>query len=66
MDILDGYYFEAERPFCSGKWISGSGGHRIHEPCGKPADFYHPDDMFAYCEEHICEHEKDQYFRWRE
>lgn len=47
--------------YCNGKWVAGSGGHRTHESCGKPATWKHPEDCYAYCDEHIKEHEKDQY-----
>jgi hypothetical protein len=48
---------------CSGKWISGSGGHRLHEPCNKEAIYWHPDDSFMYCEDHIAPHEIDLYLK---
>lgn len=54
------------RPSCSGHWISGSGGHRKHEPCSKPADWWHPDDMYAYCELHLSVHDGFRYIRWPE
>ena len=47
-----------ERPMCSGKWVRGSGGHREHEPCDKQATWWCPKDMWAYCDEHIVEHDK--------
>ena len=37
------------RPTCAGKWVKGSGGHRQHEPCGKPADWWHPDVETCMC-----------------
>lgn len=46
-----------ERPMCSGNWISGSGGHREHEPCDKKATWCRL-DMWSYCDEHIKEHDK--------
>jgi hypothetical protein len=55
----DGEYFP---PTCAGHWKCGSGGHRVHEPsCGKPATWWHPDDMFAYCDEHCPERDKKFY-----
>jgi len=53
-----------ERPACSGKWISGSGGHRIHESCDQLADWWHPEDAYAYCSEHVAETEKSSYLKW--
>lgn len=47
-----------ERPNCSGKWIAGSGGHRKHEPCGRVADWWDPGDLFAYCDEHLNQHDR--------
>jgi hypothetical protein len=44
---------EVNRPQCSGKWVKGCGGHRMHEPCTKPADYYDSGDIHAYCEEHM-------------
>jgi hypothetical protein len=49
---------------CSGNWISGSGGHKEHEPCEKNATWIHPDDIWAYCDEHIKDFEKKQYVRY--
>ncbi len=44
---------------CVGKWVSGSGGHRVHGPwCGQPATWTFPGDPYAYCEEHIAESDK--------
>jgi hypothetical protein len=43
----------AKRPTCSGKWAKGSGAHRVHEPCAKPAAYYDSGDTHAYCEEHM-------------
>lgn len=45
-------------PNCSGEWISGSGGHRTHTPCKSPATWFSYNSMFAYCDDHIREHEK--------
>lgn len=55
-----------QRPACRGKWVSGSGGHRIHESCDSLADWWHPSDAYAYCEEHITDFEKPKYLRWEE
>lgn len=41
------------RPTCVGQWLSGSGGHRVHGHCGRDADWWHPDDVHAYCAEHV-------------
>lgn len=38
---------------CSGDWVSGSGGHRGHDPCTNKATWTHPADLFAYCDEHV-------------
>jgi hypothetical protein len=44
---------------CVGEWLTGSGGHRNHGPyCGKPATWYHEDDMWPYCDEHCPEMDK--------
>lgn len=56
-------------PNCSGEWISGSGGMRIHNACNHLATWWHPSDMYAYCEAHIVEHEKKRYWHastWRD
>ena len=53
-----------ERPMCSGEWIRGSGGHRFHAPCERPADWWHPDDMWSYCDEHLKKHDAKFYVRW--
>lgn len=55
---------EDGRPSCSGKWISGSGGHRTHEPCGAAAKWWHPDDMYAYCAAHLHPSDEGRYVRW--
>ncbi len=46
---------------CCGKWLRGSGGHRIHTPCGRDATWTHPDDIYAYCDECILESDKPMY-----
>ena len=50
-------------PSCDGEWTDGSGGHRVHEACNKPATW--GDDCYSYCEEHatadIKEIGADQY-----
>lgn len=48
-------------PQCSGEWLRGSGGHREHGDCDRPATWSHPDDIWAYCDEHIKEHDKWMY-----
>lgn len=56
-----------ERPACCGEWISGSGGHRVHDGlCHCPADWWHPDDVFAYCDEHLPAVDRlgEVYLRW--
>ena len=51
-------------PVCCGEWIDGSGGHRKHSPCTRPATWMMDGDMFQYCDCHVVEHEKDtQYER---
>lgn len=47
---------------CTGEWTGGSGGHRVHKPCGADADWWHPDDPYAYCEKHIEEHDRADYW----
>jgi hypothetical protein len=54
---------QGERPGCAGKWVAGSGGHRTHEPCDKLADWWYPNDMYSYCDEHI--QEEEFYWRWQ-
>lgn len=57
---IDGELFP---PYCSGNWIAGSGGHRVHSPrpCHLKATWWHPDDMFAYCDKHVPEVDIPQY-----
>ena len=52
-----------QAPKCAGEWLSGSGGHRVHAPgsCSKVSTWWHPDDMFGYCDAHIVEHDKECY-----
>lgn len=38
---------------CCGKWVGGSGGHRVHEPCDRDGTWWHPDDSYAYCDVHV-------------
>jgi len=45
-------------PKCSGKWTGGSGAHRTHDHCGRLATWYHPDDCWAYCDEHVKDWDK--------
>lgn len=46
-------------PSCNGKWLHGSGGHRVHEGgCKNEPTWWHPDDCHAYCDEHIPERDK--------
>lgn len=47
-------------PHCNGKWVRGSGGHRMHAGgCEtKTGIWWHPDDMHSYCEEHCPERDK--------
>lgn len=52
------------RPMCVGEWIGGSGGHRRHKFCEHPADWWHPDDWYAYCDAHLKEHDRPHYIRW--
>lgn len=61
-----GYDIEEGEPFsmtCNGNWTKGSGGHRVHEPCEGRRDstWWHPDDAFAYCDEHVPERDKASY-----
>lgn len=46
---------------CSGEWLDGSGGHRKHGPCDKPATHYRGISLWAYCDEHIKLFEKRFY-----
>lgn len=60
-DAVRGY------PDCVGSWVKGSGGHRVHDPqCGAPATWFHPEDPYAYCDEHIVEHDKAEYWTRRD
>jgi hypothetical protein len=52
---------EEALPRCSGKWLDGSGGHKRHAPCPRHATYYFAGDIWAYCDEHITEHEKRMY-----
>jgi hypothetical protein len=53
----------ATLPYCTGEWLSGSGGHRKHNPnCTNSAVWWHPNDSFAYCEDHIVERDKKYYW----
>ncbi len=46
--------YENEAPTCLGRWLRGSGGHRVHSlDCGREATWWHPLDMHAYCDEHV-------------
>jgi|GEM_PF-6807145 len=57
-DDVDGEYYT---PHCSGKYLSGSGGHRVHARCDAEATWWHPDDSDAYCEEHCRPHDRVEY-----
>jgi hypothetical protein len=47
---------------CAGEWVRGSGGHREHEgECENPVTWSFPGDMWAYCDKHIVEHDKEWY-----
>lgn len=46
---------------CSGRWVGGSGGHRKHEPCNAIATWSAPTDIYAYCDEHVTDDERDLY-----
>lgn len=62
--IYDGIDFGDLTPTCSGRWLSGSGGHRIHDNmlwCNNEAVWWHPDDCHSYCDEHCPEHDKELY-----
>lgn len=47
---------------CSGRWVAGSGGHRKHEPCARPATYWHPEDAYCYCDKHVPTHEARDYY----
>ncbi len=51
----------AAAPRCSGEWLSGSGGHRVHGKCTAVAVWWRSDDMHCYCDAHIVEHDKPLY-----
>lgn len=53
--------YDGEAPKCSGEWIKGSGGHRIHTGCDRLATWWHPDDTFAYCDKHCPAFDKREY-----
>lgn len=53
--------YDHHPPGCSGKHVGGSGGHRVHGVCGKPARWWHPDDTFAYCDDHVSERDRVAY-----
>ena len=54
--------FDGEPPGCSSAWHSGSGGHIRHSgDCRKEATWWHPDDCFSYCDEHVPESDKAAY-----
>lgn len=57
-DYLDSLYADG-LPTCTGNWIKGSGGHRVHEPCGKLATFADWDDTYSYCDAHISDHDRE-------
>jgi hypothetical protein len=60
VEHLSRWMFTPQR--CAGEWVSGSGGHREHEgECENPATWSFPGDMFAYCDKHIVEHDKEWY-----
>ena len=54
------------RPTCAGEWVAGSGGHRTHVPCFWPADWWHLDDPYAYCDAHLNDYDRHSalYVRW--
>lgn len=49
------------RPQCSGEWIGGSGGHREHTQCEKLATYWDDEDPYAYCDQHIKDHDREDY-----
>lgn len=65
MKIIDGYEqlnkLFNKLPKCSGKWIKGSGGYRLHEKpiCDNYATYYHLEDPYSYCDEHMTPYDKD-------
>jgi hypothetical protein len=53
------YDLKVGLPGCAGEWISGSGGHRNHGArCANVATYWDPEDLWAYCDEHIKDHDK--------
>jgi hypothetical protein len=50
-----------EAPCCTGEWLAGSGGHRHHGACSKPATWWSADDPYAYCDEHVPEMDREMY-----
>lgn len=49
------------RPQCSGEWIAGSGGHREHTHCDALATYWDDEDLYAYCDQHIKDHDREDY-----
>jgi hypothetical protein len=50
-------------PKCSGEITGGSGSFRKHNPCDRIATWTTPDprdDLFAYCEKHVLDQERDK------
>lgn len=55
------------RPACPGPVLSGSGGHRVHDGCGAPVDWWYPDDdVGGYCDAHLPpgDREHRHYLPW--
>jgi len=63
--IIDSEWDEDFPPTCSGLWTDGSGGHRIHKntSCKNPVVWWHPDDMYAYCQTHCNKFDKKLYWK---
>jgi hypothetical protein len=55
-----------ETPRCLGRWVAGSGGHRAHAlDCDRVAMWWHPDDAYAYCDEHVPPSDREWFERQR-
>lgn len=48
---------------CSGVWVGGSGGHRLHldKNCPNKVVWWHPDDAYSYCAAHIPKRDISMY-----
>lgn len=58
-----GFEADSEHPQCYGAIVSGSGGHRMHAfaGCQRRGVYWHPDDSYAYCAEHVTAADVSRY-----